>query len=265
LFTKADARPPDTPSGLPLADASKLVEEADKRIWTPEGRAALGYLRGRGLSDETIKAARLGWTPGVSIPIRDGTYYWRVSGIVIPWVDRDRLALVKIRRLERREPKYVEAFRDRPTLFPDPEAVRPGEPLVVVEGELDALLLGQALGDLAAVLTLGSASSKPEGATYLAMLPAPTWYLAHDADPAGDKAASGWPARAVRVRPPAPDKDWSEASADGVNLGRWWRDRLGGFENPVRATWDELAAMRWGPALGDSAPGVVIDGLDDPC
>ena len=32
----------------------------------------------------------------------------------------------------------------------------------MTEGEFDALLLGQALGDLAAVVTLGSASAKPE-------------------------------------------------------------------------------------------------------
>ena len=47
---------------------------------------------------------------------------------------------------------------------------------MIVEGEFDALLLGQELADLAAVVTLGSASARPEGSTYLAMLAAPTWY-----------------------------------------------------------------------------------------
>jgi hypothetical protein len=60
------------------------------------------------------------------------------------------------------------------------------------------------------------------------MLPAPAWYLAHDSDAAGDKAAEGWPARAVRVRPPGPYKDWTDASKDGVHLRRWWTNRLGG-------------------------------------
>ena len=84
-----------------------------------------------------------------------------------------------------------------------------------------------------------------------ALLRCPRWYAAHDADDAGDRAAAEWPARAVRVRPPAPDKDWTEAHQSGVNLRRWWSDRLGGIEAPERSTWDELARRRWGPGLTD--------------
>jgi hypothetical protein len=244
---------------LPLADALSLVTEAAGRLWTPEGADALKYLRGRGLTHQTIKAARLGWTPGVSIPVRDEARFWTVNGIVIPWLDGDGLALVKIRRPEgSKPPRYVEAYRDRPGIYPGPGIVQPGRPLVIVEGEFDALLLGQALGDLAAVVTLGPASIRPEGLTYLPMLAAPAWYLAHDADAAGDKAASGWPARAVRVRPPGPYKDWTEAAQAGIELRRWWTDRLGGIEKALLFTWDELSTVRWGPATGDPEPGIVI-------
>jgi DNA primase len=236
---KAAGRPPDNTSGLPLADALKLVEDSRKRLWTPEGLPALKYLRGRGLTDRTIKAARLGWTPDASIPVDGGARYWHVAGVVIPWVDRGRLAMVKIRRPSGTR-KYVEAFRDRPSIFPTPEAVCPGKPLVVTEGEFDALLLAQALGELAAVATLGSASSKPEGAVYLAMLPAPTWYIATDADDAGDKAASGWPARAIRVTPPS-GKDWTEAAQAGIDLRRWWieHELTDAFDREERAAIQE--------------------------
>jgi hypothetical protein len=228
---KSAGRPPDVPSGLPLADATALVEDASKQIWTPEGADALAYLRGRGLRDETIKAGRLGWTPGVDIPIKDGTRFWTVRGITIPWLDGDRLKLAKIRRPEgSKPPKYVEAYRDRPSIFPAPSVVRRGKPLVVCEGELDCLLLAQALGDLAAVVTLGSASARPEGSTHLTMLPAPIWYIATDSDPAGEKAASGWPARAIRVRPPDPHKDWTDAHKAGIDLRRWWSDRIADTE-----------------------------------
>ena len=81
--------------------------------------------------------------------------------MVIPWLDGDRLALVKIRQPEGREPKYAEAFRDRPRVYPDPAVIEPGRPLVVVEGEFDALLLGQELRDLAAVVTFGSRIEPP--------------------------------------------------------------------------------------------------------
>jgi hypothetical protein len=153
--------------------------------------------------------------------------------LVMPWFDHGRLALVKIRPpdewrvrfpKERRPPKYIEAYRDRPAIFPAASVVRLAKPLVIVEGEFDALLLGQVLADLAAVITLGSASSRPERSTYLAMMRAPLWYVAHDADEAGDKAASGWPARAHRVRPPAPHKDWTDAHLAGIDLRRWWTE-----------------------------------------
>jgi hypothetical protein len=179
--------------------------------------------------------------------------------VVIPWLYGDRLALAKIRQPDGREPRYAQAFSDRPRIYPGPEAIRPGMPLIIVEGEFDAILLGQELADLASVVTLGSSSSRPEGALYLAMLRCPQWYAAHDADPAGNGAAAEWPARAVRVRPPAPDKDWTEAHQSGVALRRWWTDRLGGTEAPERSTWDELAARRWGPGLTDPAPGIVVD------
>ncbi len=252
---------PETPSGLPLTDALKLVEDAAVRIWTPEGRPALEYLHGRGLGDETIKAARLGWTPGVMIPKCNGVGYWRAIGVVIPWLDGDRLTLVKIRQPEGRKPKYGEAYRDRPGIFPSPAVIEPGKPLVVTEGEFDCLLLGQALGDMAAVATLGSASSRPDPPARRMMRAAPVWYLAHDADGAGDKAASGWPARAVRVRPPV-GKDWTEAHQYGVDLARWWTDRLGGTEAPELFTWPELSTWRWGGAVGDPEPGIVIDKPD---
>ena len=130
---------------------------------------------------------------------------------------------------------------------------------MIVEGEFDAALLGQELANLAAVVTLGSASARPEGSIYLAMLSAPFWYVATDADNAGDNAASGWPARARRVRPPAPCKDWTEAFQYPVNLRRWWTDRLGGIEVPPLSTWDELALRRWGPADSNSTSGIIVD------
>jgi hypothetical protein len=242
-FTHAPASKPakapgvaiEQPSGLPLPEAVALVETASERIWTPEGANGLAYLHGRGLNDPTIRAARLGFKP-------EG---WP-SGIVIPWLDADQLTLVKIRRLGSfKGPKYIEVYRDRPRIYPGLEGIPPGKPLIIVEGEFDALLLGQELGELAAVITLGSASSKPEGSIYLAMLPAPVWYLAHDGDDAGDNAASGWPDRARRVRPPA--KDWTEARQAGVELRRWWVENAFPLTGPFAG--EEAAAIReFGPS-----------------
>ncbi|MGA2701528.1 MAG: hypothetical protein ABSH35_10580 [Isosphaeraceae bacterium] len=244
------------------------MTEAAARLWMPEGTEALAYLHNRGLADETIRAARLGVVKTVSIPTREGDRCYQARGVVIPWFDGDRLALVKIRQPEAREPKYAEAFRDRPRVYPDAAVIEPGGPLVIVEGEFDALLLGKelrrapGLPGWAAVVTLGSASSRPDLATRSEMLAAAPWFIATDAYEAGDKAASVWPAPARRVRPPGAFKDWTEAAQAGVNLHRWWSDRLGETEAPALFTWPELAAKRWGPALDDPTPGINIDRPD---
>jgi hypothetical protein len=244
-----------------LADALSAVADAEQRLWSPEGADALEYLRrDRGLRDETIRAARLGYAEKLRLPKRDGSGTWPVSGITIPWWDRDHLALVKIRRLGLiNGPKYVEAFRDRPRIYPGPEGIRTAKPLIVTEGEFDALLLGQELGELAAVVTLGSASARPGPDVLGAMLAAPAWYVATDADEAGDRSAEGWPARARRVSPPAPFKDWTEARPGawrcsgsgtdassvvqaGIDLRRWWIEEVFPLDGPFAI--EERAAIQ---------------------
>ena len=104
---------------------------------------------------------------------------------------------------------------------------------MIAEGEFDALLLAQelrrapGLPGWAAVVTLGSAAGKPEPKILVDLMPAAPWFLALDGDEAGDKSASGWPSRAIRVRPPGSFKDWTEAAQAGVNLRRFWSDRIG--------------------------------------
>lgn len=255
------APPPPEPTGLPEADAVALVEAAAARLWSVERSDALTHLRNtRCLSDETIRRARLGWCDGASIPTRDGDRAFRASGIVVPWFVGDQLVLVKIRQPPGRKPKYAEAYRDasRVACYPSPATVRPGRPLVVTEGELDALALGEALGDAASVVTLGSASARLDPGIVARCLLASPWFVTHDADPAGDRAAEAWPARARRVRPPEPHKDWTEAKAAGVNLARWWSDIFRGIERPQLFTWEDLKARRWGPAL-DESPGPGLD------
>jgi hypothetical protein len=104
---------------------------------------------------------------------------------------------------------------------------------------------------------LGSASSRPDPGILGVMLAAPVWFVATDADEAGDKAASGWLARARRVRPPAPCKDSTEAAQAGLNQRCLWLLRFG-----RESLWNGLATWRWGPARDDSSPGIIIDRPD---
>ncbi len=80
------------------------------------------------------------------------------------------------------------------------------------------MLLGQELRDLAAIVTLGSSSNRPDLITRAGMLAACPWFIATDGDQAGDRAADEWPTVRTRVRPPEPFKDWTEAAQAGVDL-----------------------------------------------
>jgi hypothetical protein len=59
-----------------------------------------------------------------------------------------------------------------------------------------------------------------------------------------------------------PKTDWTDLFQHGVNLRRWWTDRLGGNETPPLFSWEELARERWGPAAADPTPGIIIDRPD---
>lgn len=229
------------PMGPEILD---LVAEAEQRLWAPDGAGELAYLVGRGLTDATIRAARLGVTG---------------MGITIPWFDGPDLGMVNVRRPDGSDPRYM-ALRGshRGGLYPGPHAIVPGLPVVIVEGEIDRLLLAQELADLASVVTLGGASESPTTAVREAMLPAWPWYVATDADEAGDKAADRWPASARRVRPPGVFKDWGEAHSGGLGLRRWWSALLAGDEAPPVFTWEELSTLRWDSAVGDSTPGIDV-------
>jgi hypothetical protein len=259
------ARQP-APAGLSEPDARALVEAARARLWSPQGASALEWLtstgptplgEGRCLIPKTIKAARLGWTPGVRIPTKGGGSF-EARGVTIPWLDGDRLAKLNIRQPDGHRPKYREAYRDRPRLYPNPRAIRPGLDTIVVEGDFEALIVQQAVGVRAQAMTRGSASGAPDADLLWDLTRAPRLWLATDAAPAGDRAAGGWLARARRVRPPAQLKYWTEFVRHGADLGRWWGEILDGVEHPPLFTYDELT--RW-PGL-DPEPGIVIEWPD---
>ena len=91
--------------GVALSDALALIADAEQRLWTPEGTEALAYLEGRGLTAETIRSPpRVGSQGDVAEPPTEFATGER-PGVTIPWFDRDRLALVKIRQPEGATPE----------------------------------------------------------------------------------------------------------------------------------------------------------------
>ncbi len=212
--------------------ARRLVDQAEAVLWSRYGSEARRYLLARGLEQETIRKARLGYQP--SDEWIEGLYpdrkVWVPCGVVIPWFDGGDVALINIRRPQG-DPRYV-AVRgsQRGGLYPGRSGIVAGQPVVIVEGEFDALLLGQELHGVAPVVTLGSAGNKPSPRVKNALLAAAPWIVAGDNDEAGEKSADGWLSRSDRcVRVSTPEgsgKDWTEAHQSGLDLRAWWHETL---------------------------------------
>lgn len=250
---------PDGPEGMTADEAERLVTEAVDRLWSPEGADALGYLRSRGLTDEPIRSARLGYAPEVRATTRDGRHY-SASGITVPWQEQNRLTLIKVRQSQDRRPKYAEVYRHNPSLY-IAAPILPGRPAIVTEGELDALIVAQQTAHLACgVVTTGSASNRPDPSVVSRLLAAPRWVVAVDADPAGDQLAGIWEelssGRCKRVRPPGPGKDWTDCHEGGPG-------RIAYHLAPLVMTppsWEELSTLRWSePSDEDEPSGLLAD------
>ncbi len=181
--------------------------------------AALEYLKGRGLSNETIDTYALGFAPkswdgllrylqqhGVSpelalragvVAAKDGRYYDRLRDrVVFPIRDpMGRVVAFTGRAISAGDtPKYLNTpesavFKKTDLLYGYPEArkaIRESKRAIVVEGLFDVLALAQ-MGWRETVAVLGSSLSQSQ-ARLLERAEASRLYLAFDADEAGRKA-----------------------------------------------------------------------------
>ena len=192
-----------------------------RRLFLPEGARALAYLRGRGLSEETIAAFGLGWSgegrgalaaelareevpqamllaAGLMRP-GDGdrpAYDLFFNRVMFPIRDRQgRTISFGGRILGDGQPKYVngpetDVFSKRRTLFAldrAREGARGGAAVTVVEGYMDVIALHQA-GFTGAVAPLGTALTEEQLTLLWRLSPMPT--LCFDGDGAGARAAA---------------------------------------------------------------------------
>ena len=204
------------------AGISEVLEAAGQVyqdwLWAPEGRPALEYLRNRGLHDTTIRAFGLGWSgegrgalaaalrtknlkpeqlveAGLMKQGERGPVDMFFARVMFPICDR-RGGKISFggRILGEGQPKYVNgpetaAFSKRRSLYNlhvAREAVRKGEPLIVVEGYMDAIALAQA-GFRGAVAPLGTALTEEHLEEIWRLTPSPV--ICFDADTAGRRAA----------------------------------------------------------------------------
>ena len=201
----------------------------EKQLRLPAGRTALAYLRGRGISEESLKTFRLGYAPdnrgglkgelkregatdqlmiesGLLIQPDDRSRapYDRFRGrVMFPITDRKgRVIAFGGRILEIGEPKYLNSpetplFHKGRNLYGFSQAMAPArkkEQLIVTEGYTDVIALHQAGFDTA-VAPLGTALTEEQIQLLWRITREP--HLCFDGDAAGQRAAARAAERAL--------------------------------------------------------------------
>lgn len=206
--------------------AWKVVEDCKALLWSSGGRGARSYLHNRGLLDQTLRHWHIGFCP------RDKTVHglYVARGITIPWIVREAVWKVNVRRDGLDKPKYKAVKGSRQSLFGVGELSGKTD-CIVVEGEFDAILLWQEVRETADVLSLGSAVGRLDDRWLSSLLPIKRFWIATDSDEAGEEAARYWlaltGARGKRIVPPAGAKDVTEAWQAGADLKAWLQEHLG--------------------------------------
>ena len=207
--------------------AMAFYQACQRALWSERGKPALDYLRRRGLSDETIRKAALGYHPGQwRAPASQWGGTTRLAqGIVIPWLIEGGIWRLTIRdeRVTEGNKRYLQVPGGSNGLYLAQSLLLKRQAVVLTEGEFDALSLAQECGDLVAVVATGTTkgSHTPRWISLLAQQE--RVLVAFDAErDKGDADAQWWIERlgnAQRLRPL-----WNDANQmlqDGVNVREW--------------------------------------------
>jgi DNA primase len=228
--------PRATPAERERAERASTLQEVvelaarwfQKQLRLPVGRHGLDYLRGRGLSEETIDDFRLGFAPdsrdglmaalkrenvpidkiveaGLAIQPEDGRDpYDRFRGrVMFPIADRrGRVIAFGGRVMGAGEPKYLNSpetplFHKGANLYcldRARQAATKDEPVIVAEGYMDVIALHVA-GFTGAVAPLGTALTEGQLGELWKLADEP--FLCFDGDNAGRRAASRAAERAL--------------------------------------------------------------------
>jgi hypothetical protein len=203
--------------------AAAVIHHAQRLLWSSRGQSALDFLRQRGLTDDTIRSAHLGYIPRTregSWFKDDGRYWgrgheegyeasvWLPEGVLIPWSAGGQIWKLHVRRLrglEDGDAKYVQITGSHEGCY-HIDAICVDAPLVLCEGEFDAIAGEQACGDLAAFVATGATTRARRDRWLARMGLASCVLVAYDDDApnrngkrAGDAGSAYW----MRILPHA--------------------------------------------------------------
>jgi hypothetical protein len=197
------------------------VKECEQRLWAPDDTSALDYAHSRGLLDETIRKAHLGYS------LKDG-----IPRLVIPNYSLEVQHHVAVYRRDLRpdvpkDQRWKDAPGGTKSVLYLADCLQAKRPTVLVEAPLDALSLAQECGDLVNVVATAGSGCCHNIKSLAALACMPCVLVAFDADAAGDEDAQWWLKRLKNARRFRPFlHDINDMLVDGWDIRQWLIDEL---------------------------------------
>lgn len=253
---RADAHPRTRPSAH-HSDLETYVAAAEQVLWEPAGADVLAWLRGRGLTDDALRAGRVGADPGPAALPRAAGLPSGPVGAVLPLLDGSgRPTYCQLRPIEpNQRGKYLnptaDAFGANPRIaaLPTPEAA-PSD-LVVCEGLPDALTMIGA-GYRAAAITGAGLPDSTVAERLLELAGDDRLVLAFDGDDAGRRGGdqlaellhlAGAGRRVFRIEIPS----WVAPDPKDRDLNTWAQAAGAAFAEQLAAA--DVVPAGWKPVL----------------
>ena len=170
--------------------ADVIANLAIENLWGEQGKRALHYLKHeRGLAEKTILDAKLGYISGDYRKWKTIEGLTVPCGITIPWYADQLIWGIKVRRAAGQQRyQQVSGGNIKGCLYLA-DTIQPGLPLMITEGEFDALIIRQVAHDLVSVASIGSAANKCINPRWFSkLISAPSILLRMDEDQSGQEA-----------------------------------------------------------------------------
>ncbi len=216
------------------ANAYKLMMRAmEMLVINEEGKKAEEYLRARGLNLSTLCGAFIGFIPKEYETFWGGLKVKVERGISIPWFDGQKIVHKLNVRTDNPDMRYKAVTGSVNGAYLS-YRVRPGDVVVLVEGEIDALSIASATDFKVCGVATGSTMGGRLLSVVAKLALARRVLVAFDADAPGEAAAQWWLQALPNSKRHLPTRHdvndmLREDGSDGVNE---WIDA--GMTDPVR-------------------------------
>ncbi len=199
--------------------ARRMVQDGMHYLWYSDGRRGRDYVHSRGLSEEVILDARLGYSLKNDIP-RLIIPFW-ANGLYVAISSRDLRSDIP------KEKRWQDVAGGTKSEFYLADCLKTPRPTVVLESPLDALSVVETCEDFVNVVATGGTNGARTKKNLIKLAQQDLVFLAFDADEAGDKEARWWLDHLPNARRLRPSQhDVNDMLVQGWDVRQWIIDAL---------------------------------------